>query len=196
MTRPARFLIGGVILGAVVAGWLWSRTGGERVAIDLIEAWSTAKQRLPAPDQQAIIDAAISGDTRKAISINPGPSRIAYDVTVPNRAWLKFSVAMLEKSWTVAGDGVTIFIYAVPLGPDGNVTMADGRMVADELLSLTVNPYGNPADKLWHDLAFPLEKYAGKRIELRFVTVASPTNNTTDLAGDFLVWGQPRIVVN
>jgi hypothetical protein len=103
---------------------------------------------------------------------------------------------MLEKSWTVAGDGVTVFLYVVPLGPDGNVTFADGRMVAHELLSLTVNPSGNPIDKQWHPLALELTKYAGQRIELRFVTQASPTNSTADTNGDFLVWGHPRIVVN
>lgn len=195
MTRPARFLIGGVILGALVAAWLWSRTGSERVAVDLVDAWATAKQRLPTPESQSIVDATISGDTRKAILITQ-PGRIAYDITVPEGGWLKFGVGMLEKGWTIAGDGVTIFVYVVPLGPDGNVTFSEGRMVADELLSLTVNPYGNPADKLWHDLTFPLDKYAGQRIELRLVTTASPTPKTTDTNGDFLVWGHPRIVVN
>jgi hypothetical protein len=69
-------------------------------------------------------------------------------------------------------------------------------LVSDELLSLTVNPSGNPADKLWHDLTLDLSKYAGKRVELRLVTQASPTNRMADTNGDFLVWGQPRIVVN
>jgi hypothetical protein len=195
MTRPARFLLGGVLLGAVVAGFLWSCRGGERVAVDLVEEWPKAKQRVP-QDSQSVIDASISGDTRKGILVTQ-PGRIAYDVTVPEHAWLKLAVGMLEKSWTIPGDGVTIFLYVVPLGPDGNVmTRPEGGMVSDELLSLTVNPSGNPADKLWHDLTLDLSKYAGKRVELRLVTQASPTNRTADTNGDVLVWGQPRIVVN
>src|SRR5262245_46570386 len=194
MTRPARFLLGGVLLGAVVAGFLWSRKGGDGVVLDLVEAWPKAKQRI-VPENQSVIDATISGDTRKGILVTQ-PGRIVYEVAVPERAWFKFAVGMLEKSWTMPGDGVTIFLYVVPLGPDGNVTMADGKMVADELLSLTVNPSANPADKLWHDLTLDLSKYAGKRIELRLVNQASPTNKTADTNGDFLVWGHPRIVVN
>ena len=196
MTRPAQFLIGGVIAGALVAGILWSRSSGERVVLDLVEAWPKAKQRLPRPEYQSVIDATISGDTRKAILINIEPGRIVYELTVPERAWLKLAVGMLEKSWSVPGDGVTLFLYIVPLGPDGNVLFAEGRMVADELLSLTVNPYGNPADKLWHDLTLDLAQYAGKRVELRLVTVASPSSKALDTNGDLLVWGNPRIVVN
>jgi hypothetical protein len=195
MTRPARFLIGGVILGAVVAAWLWSRSGGERVVLDLVDAWPTAKQRV-VPDNQSVVDATISGDTRKSILVTQ-PGRIVYEVAIPERAWLKLAVGMLEKSWTIPGDGVTIFLYVVPLGPDGKVMVsAENQMIADELLSLTVNPYGNPADKLWHDLTLDLAKYAGKTVEVRLVTTASPTAKTHDVNGDFLVWGQPRVVVN
>jgi len=196
MTRPARFLIGGVIIGALVAGWLWSRKSGEHVVLDLVDAWATAKQRLPEPGYHSVSDVTISGDTRKSIVINMAPSRIAYELAVPEHASLKLAVGMLEKSWTVPGDGVTLFLYVVPLGPDGKVMFADGRMMADELVSLTVNPYGNPSDKLWHDMTLDLSKYAGKRIELRLVTVASPNGQDLDRNGDFLAWGHPRVVAN
>jgi hypothetical protein len=196
MTRPARFLIGGVIIGALVAGWLWSRKSGERVVLDLVEALPKAKERQPNPESQSIVDATISGDTRKAILIT-SPGRIKYELTVPERAWFKLAIGMLEKGWTVAGDGVTVFLYVTPLGPDGKVMFSpEGKMIADELLSLTVNPYGNPADKLWHDLTLDLGQYAGKRVDLTLVTRPSPTQQTWDVNGDFLVWGQPRVVVN
>ena len=204
MTRPAQFLIGGVIIGALVAGILWSRRGGENVVLDLVEAWPQAKQRLPKPEAQSIVDATISGDTRKAILVEPvGSTRVKYELAIPEKAWFKLALGMLEKSWTIPGDGVTAFLYVTPLGADGKVTFTpEGALIADELLSLTVNPYGNPADKLWHDLTLSLEKYAGKRVELSLVTTPSPTarqqvgDRGVDTNGDFFVWGHPRIVVN
>ena len=168
------------------------------MVVDLVEAWPQAKQRLPRPDAQSIVDATISGDTRRGILLEPlGQARVKYELTVPERAWLKLALGMLEKSWTMTGDGVTAFIYVTPLGPDGKVMFTpEGALIADELLSLTVNPFGNPADKHWHDLTLSLEKYAGKRVELSLVTIPSPTPKGADTNGDFFVWGHPRVVVN
>ena len=166
--------------------------------LDLVEALPQAKQRLPKPDSHKVIDATISGDTRKAILIqDQAAGRIKYDVTIPERAWLKLGIGMLERSWTEPGDGVTVYVYVTPLGPDGQVQFSpEGTMIADELLSLTVNPYGNPADKLWHDLTLSLEKYAGKRVEITLVNRPGPTPAGVNTDGDWLVWGSPRVVVN
>ena len=50
---------------------------------------------------------------------------MAYEFTVPERAFLKLSVGMLEKGWTVAGDGVIIWIYVTPLDQDGKKVYLD-----------------------------------------------------------------------
>ena len=198
MTGPGRWLVGGLVIGALVVGWLWTRTGRDRVVIDLIEQFPKAKERKPSDASLSVVDATVAGDTRKAILVHE-PGRIKYEFTVPDDAWLKIGIGMLEKAQQIEGDGVVVFIYVTPLGPDGNpVVEPSGQMRSDELMSLTVNPFRTQADRAWHDLTLDLSSYAGKKVELVLVTRASPPANPprADTNGDFLLWGHPRIVVN
>ena len=66
----------------------------------------------------------------------------------------------------------------------------------DELLSLVVNPYGNPSDRGWQPLVLDLSPFAGENVDLVFNTYASPPPNTErDRSGDAALWGAPRIVI-
>jgi hypothetical protein len=191
-------LLAGVAVGALAVAWVWSRTSEDRVVVDLVEALATAKERRPSAESQAVVDATISGVSRRAILVKEA-GRIKYELTLPENAWLKLGVAMAEESWSMPGDGVVIYLYVTPLGDDGQPTFdADGNLRTEELLSLAVNPHANEADRTWHDLTLDLSTYAGRRVELVFVTRASPPANPPrhDTTGDLLLWGAPRIVVN
>ena len=198
MSRSARLLIGAVILGVIVAAWVWSRSGASRTVMDLVDQFPSSR-RGQNPDQYEVIDATINGDTRRAIFFK-NAGRVGFELTVPEDAWLELSVGMLDKANTIPGDGVGFWIYVVPLGPDGQPAVEpDGRTRSEELLSLAVNPFGNPGDRSWHDLTLDLSSHAGKRVEVRFVTRHSPPGAKAEGeagAGDFFVIGRPRIVVN
>jgi hypothetical protein len=172
-------------------------SGGGRVVYDLIEMFPAAKERKPRDSSQAIVDATIKGDTRKAILFNE-EGRVKFEFEVPESAVFETGVGMREESWSIPGDGVVIYIYVTPLGADGKPGYnPDGSLITRELLSLAVNPHGTPADQVWHDLTLDLSEFAGKRVELVLVSRASPPSSPPrrDTAGDQLVWGHPRIVV-
>lgn len=183
MTRRTKLLVGGLGLVALVVAYLALRPAGDRVAVDLVEQLPAAKDRRPSPDVFAVVDATLGGKRERAI-LTKQPSRIKYNLTVPDEAWLKFSLGLLEESWTVQGDGV-LFQIGVSSGPE-----------FVELLSLVVNPYGNPSDRGWQPLVLDLSQFAGENVDLIFNTYSSPPPNTgKDTSGDAALWGAPRIVI-
>src|SRR4029453_1882274 len=126
-----------------------------RVAIDLIEQLPKAKDRRPTPEGFTIVDAPLPGKREHAI-LPKQPSRIKYNVTVPDQAWLKISLGLLEEAWKIPGDGV-LFQVGASSGPE-----------YVELLSLVVNPYGNPSDRGWTPMVLDLSQFAGENIDLIF----------------------------
>jgi hypothetical protein len=184
-------------LAVIAAASFAACGGGGRVAFDLIELFPKAKERRPSNDSQAVVDATIKGDKRKAILFKE-EGRVKYEFEVPESAAFEVGVGMLEEAWSIPGDGVVIYIYVTPLGADGQPTYdQEKKLVTRELLSLAVNPHGTPADQVWHDLMLDLSEFAGKRVELVLVSRASPpsTARKSDASGDQLVWGNPRITV-
>ncbi|HEY7476302.1 MAG TPA: hypothetical protein VH679_14880 [Vicinamibacterales bacterium] len=183
MTRRTKLLIGGLGVVALAVAYFALRPSGDRVAIDLIEQLPMAKDRRPSADVFSVVDATLAGKREQAI-LTKQPSRIKYNVTVPDEAWLKFSLGLLEESWTIPGDGV-LFQIGVSSGPE-----------YVELLSLVVNPYGNPTDRGWQPLVLDLSQFAGENVDLIFNTYASPPPNPDrDHNGDAALWGAPRIVI-
>ncbi|HET9370208.1 MAG TPA: hypothetical protein VFO19_08160 [Vicinamibacterales bacterium] len=182
MKGSARVGLAIAALVAVLAAWLIVKPSGESVALDLINAFPTAKDRRPTPETFDVIDATISGETHRAIHPKD-PSRIIWSVNVPENGWLYVDIGLLEQSWTMQGDGV-LFMVGVS---DGNTF--------DDLLSLVVNPFGNPNDRKWQPLKIDLSAYAGKTVDLIFNTRSSPPDPPRDdRNGDLPVWGDPRIV--
>ena len=171
------------LLGALAAS---AGCGGERMVIDLVETFPSAKQQ-PGPDVFQILQAKIKDDTRPAILVK-APSRITWKVEVPPKAWLKVGAALREDVWTVPGDGVMFEVRIT-------YTKA-GQLSNEQLTSFIVNPYGNPADRDWHDVTVDLSDHAGTAVELIFNTRSSWSPQGApkdDQNGDLALWGAPRI---
>jgi len=182
MKRPIWLVVGVVVL--LVGGWFVLRQGSdETVSADLISQFDQATEKRPSPDVFSVADVTLAGETKRAIQVN-GPSRLVYSVTVPDNGEVRVSLGIREEGWTVEGDGV---LFRVLLGAGAP---------PDEILNLIVNPYGNPADRRWHDITLDLSEYAGEQVNLFFNTNSSPPTRppTDNQAGDFAVWGEPRIV--
>jgi len=179
MNRNRLVLIVLVVLVVGIGGWLYLRSGRENVAADLIERFPNAKLRQPSAEVFSLVDAKINGESKRAIFTKDN-SRIAWSVTMPDNAWLKVSLGLLEDGWKVPGDGVEFMIG-----------ISDGKTY-DDLLKLTMNPYNNPSDRRWNEMSFDLSQYAGETIDIIFNTRAGPKN---DHNGDLAVWGSPRIIV-
>lgn len=173
MTRPALLAGAGLTLVALVTAWFLLGPREERLAIDLIEALPTARQ---VPKAFEVADLELGGRTRRALVVNDY-GRFIFPVTVPERAWLRLSVGQRAEAWTTEGDGV-LFI----------VGMWD-EVVFDEVLTYVVNPFHLPEDRIWHDIAIDLSKYAGRTLELRLILRRRDTER-----GDAPAWGNPRIV--
>ena len=96
-------------------------------------------------------------------------------------AQLGVSLGLREESWVRPGDGV-LFRVGISRGD-----------VYEELVSLVVNPFANPADRQWYPLLLDLSPYAGDAVEIIFNTNAGV--NSENAANDLAVWGEPKIVV-
>jgi hypothetical protein len=182
MIRARVLVVVGMISALAVAG-----CRGERVVEDLIQTFPAARQQ-PGPDAFEIVQAKIKDDTRPAILVK-APSRITWKVEVPSNGWLKAGVALREDAWTTPGDGVMFEV---------RITYTkSGQMSNDQLTSIVVNPYGNPADRAWHDVAVDLSEHAGTAVELIFNTRSSWSPQGAapkdDRAGDLALWGAPRL---
>src|SRR4029453_11146503 len=118
MTRTGRLAAIGLVVAVALGAWWWSRPGREHVTMDFIELFPQAKENKPRAESHEVVDATINGETRRAI-LAKEPGRVTCEFTVPERAWLKLSVGMLEKGWTMPGDGVIVWIYVLPLDTDG-----------------------------------------------------------------------------
>jgi hypothetical protein len=188
MNRRLWLVIAAIV---VIAGvWFFMRSGEGRPVVDLMAEFPKAKDKRPVPDLFSVADATIGGVTKPAIladaaKVNAPGSRLVYNLTVPNDAWLRVSIGMLEQGWTTPGDGV---LFRVLVSVSGQT---------EELLSYVCNPYVNGSDRRWHEMMLDLSPYAGENVDLAFNTNSSPPSppGKDDRAGDLPVWGNPQIVV-
>jgi hypothetical protein len=112
------------------------------------------------------------------------PSRLVYEVTVPEKGALKFSLGIKEEGWTVSGDGVLFRVLLSAGGP------------SEEIMNVTLNPFANPGDRGWRDMTLDLSEYSGEKVDLFFNTNSSAPSRPPrdDRNGDFALWGAPRLV--
>ena len=171
--KPGRLLAGGLAVVAIVVGWLLLGSSGGRIAIDLVDQLPTAKQ---VPGNYDVADLELAGQTRRAIQVKDF-GRLIWTVAVPDDAWLLVSIGQNPSAWTTEGDGVMFMVGA------------SDQIQYDDLLTLVVNPFHNPADQVWHDLVIDLSHYAGQTIDLIFNIRSRDTES-----GDSPAWGAPRIV--
>ncbi|CAN5804701.1 hypothetical protein BH18ACI5_BH18ACI5_05860 [soil metagenome] len=170
----------GLILGLAALGLWWRVDHGARgVAVDFVRQFEAASVRRPDREAFAVRDVIISGESKPSITVEQ-PTRMAWDLTVPDHAWVEAEVALREEAWTRAGDGV-LFRIGISL---------DGRY--DELLNQAVNPFGRPDDRGWVPVAVDLSAYAGRAVSVIFNT--GPGLEGDNRANDLAVWGSPRIV--
>lgn len=185
MKRPLWLVIG--VVAVVGAVWFFMRSGEGRAVVDLVAEFPNAKDKRPLPDLFSLVDATIGGVTKKAIladasKVNAPGSRLVYNLTVPNDAWLRVNIGLLEQAWTTAGDGV---LFRVLVHVSGQT---------EELLTYVSNPYANASDRRWHEMMLDLSPYAGENVDLMFNTNSSLPGKD-DRNGDMPVWGAPQIVV-
>jgi hypothetical protein len=178
MLKKGRWFLVGAVVGLIALFW-WTRSmGNGTVAVDLVQHFPQSV-RQPNPDVFTVGDVTIAGRTLKSIGVAQA-SRITWKEKIPKNAWLDVSLGLREEVWNKRGDGVLFFI---------SIT-ADGKN--SELVSLIVNPFGNPADRQWYPLMLDLSPYAGLEVEVIFNTRAGVGDATPD--NDLAVWGSPVIV--
>lgn len=101
----------------------------------------------------------IGDDTRRVLRAHP-PAKIQYQVRVPPRAELRFSLAMHPQVLARgAGGGV---IFTVRIGRRSRRLTEIYRRVLD--------PKGKGEDRGWSEAAISLEPWAGKKVFLEFET--------------------------
>lgn len=172
-----------VAIVLVVGGWWLFARGETGEPIDLLARFAEAEKR-PAPGTFTVREVELSGQTRKAIVVEPGPaSRLRWMVQVPDDAWISVAVGLLPEAWEKEGDGVLF-----------RVGVSDGRTFED-LVTQNVNPFVNKGDRRWIPVMIDLSAYAGEEVELNFNTNSSMPGQPEDHRNDMAVWGAPEIVV-
>lgn len=179
MARYRWFILGALTGVLTLGAWWWFSTGPGTVAIDLVQRFPDAVRR-PNPEVFVVQDIGIGGTTKPSIAVAQA-SRIIWTEAIPERGWLEVSLGMREEAWAREGDGV---LFRVGISRAG---------VYDELVSLVVNPFANPADRQWYPLMLDLSPYAGDTVEIIFNTNAGV--NSENAANDMAVWGEPKITV-
>lgn len=177
--RPAGYLAGiGAGLVVLVIWWaVWA--GRAEVVVDLVAELPNATQMRPSPETFHVADIRLNGDAKPSIYVTD-QSRLIFEQDVPRDAWLQVSLGVREEAWTRENAGVLFMV---------GVSHA-GRY--DELVSLIVNPYGNPADRGWLPVLLDLSPWAGQRVELIFNTREAYPG--AGLAHHLAAWGAPAIV--
>jgi hypothetical protein len=178
-----RWVILGVVTGVVVlAGFLVFNGRRESVSIDLISVAPNYKRAVLPMDQAFVImSATVDGVMKPSIFTQP-ESRFIWRQVIPENAWLRVSLALRQDAWTKPGDGV-LFRVAISVGAK-----------YDAVANVVINPYGNAADRHWHDLAIDLGAYAGEEANIILATNAG-VDEKSDRNNDLALWGAPRIVI-
>lgn len=175
----SRWFGAGVVVGVLIL-IVWSRSLGKgTVFVDLVERFPMATQARPNAEVFTLTDVTIGGRTLKSIAVAQA-SRVVWTETLPANAWLDVSLGVREEAWARPGDGV-LFLVGVSRGG-----------TYEELVSLVVNPYANPADRQWYPLLLDLSPYAGEEVEIIFNTRSGVAGANPD--NDLAVWGAPAIV--
>lgn len=169
--------VAGLVVG-LAALWGWSYFGSHRgeVTMDLVSMLDAAALRRPAPEVFAARAVTLSGETRTGIAVAQA-SRMAWDITIPEGAWLEAHLALEESAWNQPGDGV-MFRIGVSF---------DGRY--EEVMTRVVNPSSVAEDRRWVPVEVDLSPYAGRPVSVIFNTGSLDSTNF-----DLAVWGDLRLV--
>jgi hypothetical protein len=166
----------GIVVLAVLVLWLLFRGGSENVVVNFVDNFDESVERRPVSATFSVENITIAGQTKRAI-VAPGASRIAWTVTIPENAWLLVSGALKEEAWTTKGDGVLM-----------HVSMND-----DQVMSMVIDPFGDPAQRKWNDFEIDLTEFAGETLNV-FLKTNPSSRGANNSDGDMPVWGEPRII--
>ena len=124
-------------------------------------------------------------DTRPVIYMHPpetGQRYVAYRVTVPENAALRFGIALAPQVWDPEkGDGVNFSVYIIP------VSQSEGEFVFTRYL----NPKTNLSDRRWRNYVVDLSLWAGQEINVMLITENGPQENW---AYDWAGWSGVQVV--
>jgi len=99
-------------------------------------------------------------------------------IPVPHNSHLDFYTGIDEAAWYQnTSDGVTfeILVYDQSLGQD------------ETIFSEKNDPLNNPEDRYWHHHTIDMEKFGGRTVNIKFVTLSNKNNNY-----DLAWWGDPQ----
>ena len=161
--------MGLLIGGTAWAGWNKATAIESRVVDDLARRVAQASLRRPNPEVFSTRDVSIDGISMPAIAAS-GPSRIAWDITLPRGAWVEAHVGVPEPGLAPGGD--VLF----------RIGTSTGKLFED-LVTQVVRPTASPGANEWTFVAADLSHLSGRTISLIFNT------------GGPGVWGAPRVVV-
>lgn len=178
MTWVRWFLVG-LIGGLSVLGLYWrlqDRAGG--VAVDFVETFAAASVVRPNPGVFTVTDVTIANVTLPSVVASQA-SRIAWEVTVPDHAWLEVNLGVRDAVSATGAEGI---VFRVGLSFDEHY---------EELVNQTVTPDPAGVGQGWRPIEFDLAPYAGRTVSVIF--------NTSPAGGGAAVppaaWGQPRLVL-
>lgn len=178
MRRVGPYLLGGALAVGALLFWL-SRWSGDTTVVSLTADLSRATEARPSADVFRVVDVSLNGVTHPAIYAT-APSRLIFTETVPPHGWLDVALGVREEAWTRENTGV-LFMVGVSAG---------GKY--EELVSLIVNPFNNPADRQWLPLKLDLSPWVGQSVQLILNTRVSHAGGTT--SPHLALWGAPAIV--
>jgi hypothetical protein len=92
-----------------------------------------------------------------------------YRITVPDMGALRFAIALSPEVWSPdKGDGVDFQVYITPV----NSPQSD-----QFLFDRYINPKINPSDRRWRNYLLDLSPWAGKEVDISFITNSGPSQN-------------------
>ena len=151
-----------------------------RVSVNLIDQLDTAQMESPQGMHIGFsrIEEVINGVSPQALFAH-APSRITWKVHVPTeQPWLRASVALRPSVWDQTTDGVVF-----------EMSVTDGATETKRTRHL--NPRTRFGDRGWIEMAIDLSPYAGREIAVSLATSPGPRG---DVAWDWAMWGDPRVV--
>jgi hypothetical protein len=158
-------------------------------ATDLITGFREADRRPPG-STFGVTDISIAGEAHRAISTE-SISRITWQLSIPDRAVLKTSLALKPEAWTREGNAVLF-----------RVGIAEGRTY-EQLMTRLVDPFQSSEDRRWIPVTIDLAAYGGfkwsvfyqpRRLTWRLIFSTNPGTPGTATPGvGVALWGEPMI---
>lgn len=112
-----------------------------------------------------------------------GKSEIVYTVPIPETGALRFAIAMSPEVWSPEkGDGASFQIYIADPGAPQDSQFVFVRYI---------NPKYNPSDRRWRNFLVDLSPWAGRTINLSFITEPGPAG---DWSFDWAGWAELELV--